>query len=466
LLAFTTPVQAHNTIVVFSFVAAGLTAFCLCHTFTHRYWPSIIGGCVFTFSQYHFAHADGHLQLVSLEWIPAFALAWYVLLRKPSLKTSTGTAISLALVLACDFYYFAYCVLYAIVVTAYEAFARKDPVFVLRRCHRPAMLVFLALTIISCGPLIAGLVRLNAVDPLLGSHDAASFSTDLLGALVPGGHWRFAELTRSFWDSLPGNIQESSVDIGVAVAAALMYCIVHRAHPLVRRAGVWWWILAGFWLLSLGPVLHIWGAPHARVPMPYAGVQTLVPFLDLSGVPARMMVMVTLAAAVLTSVGYALLFEASLRARLIACGLLVLMAVEYVPRAIPTTSPQIPAYVSALASIQEPGGLLDLVSGYFEDRPFGSVTGSGIALYYQTLHHRPMASGYIARVPSSAWATLQREAQLVDDRDYGTLCREYDLRYVVVPTAQSLTSARLLLIDADADAKLFDLAPDGTCVPT
>ena len=468
LFRFSSLIQAHNTIVAFSFVMAGVAAFWLCYRFCAHYWASIIGGCVFTFSQYHFAHADGHLQLVSLEWIPVFALAWYTLVRRPSARIAIGAAVSLLLVLLCDFYYFAYCVIYAAIVAAHEAWGRRDMLFALRPAGRRAFLTFLVLALISCAPLIVGVLWLNVADPLLGAHAATDFSTDLLGAMIPGGHWRFADLTRPFWDALPGNIQESSVDVGLAVAVVLVYCLVRRSNWLVRRAGVWWWILGVFWILSLGPVLHIWGKPHARVPMPYAGLQALLPFLDLSGVPARMMVMVTLAAAVLCSVGFALLFDGVPRSRVIAGGLLVLLAVEYVPRPIPTTSPEVPAYVATLQAIEQSGGVLDLVSGYFEDRPFGSVTGSGIALYYQTIHHRPMASGYVARVPSSAWATLLRQKDLVDAGAYGALCREYGLRYLVVPSESpamsALGSARLLLLDASSGADVFDLAPDGVCI--
>jgi hypothetical protein len=152
----------------------------------------------------------------------------------------------------------------------------------------------------------------------------------------------------------------------------------------------------------------------------------------------------------------------------IAAGVLVFLAIEYVPRPIPATSPDVPAYVARLQSIGGPGGLLDLVSGYAEDRPFGSVTGSGIALYYQTIHQRPMASGYLARVPSSAWAMLLRQKDLVDEGAYGSLCREYGFRYLVVPSdsaaLDTLSAARLLLFDAHTGADLFDLAPEGTCI--
>jgi hypothetical protein len=291
----------------------------------------------------------------------------------------------------------------------------------------------------------------------------------LLAPIIPGGHWRFAELTRPFWDTLPGNIQESSVDLGFAVLAALVYLVAHRSHHLVRRVGPWWSVLLLFWMLSLGPVLRIWGTPFPGVPMPYAALQSLLPAVNLSGVPARMMVMVTLAAAVLTSSAFALLLRGSMRSRVAACGLLLLLTFEYLPRPIPTTWPEVPGYVFALRGIDGAGGVLDLVSGYWSDRPFGSDGGAGIALYYQTIHQRPMASGYVARVPTSVRAVLLEQRRLVGENAYGALCRDYDLRYLVVPHAGSpiaaLASAQLLFSDRVAQADLFDLAPQGLCVP-
>jgi len=67
LLKFLTLIKTHNFIVIFSFVVGGLTAFLLAYYFTKSYWSSIIAGFIFTFSNYHFAHAQGHLNLVSLE---------------------------------------------------------------------------------------------------------------------------------------------------------------------------------------------------------------------------------------------------------------------------------------------------------------------------------------------------------------------------------------------------------------
>ena len=85
MLKFLTLMQTFNFIVVFSFVIGGFTAFLLAHHLTKAYGGSLIAGFLFTFSNYHFAHAEGHLNLVSLEWIPLFVLCWHVLLNKPRL---------------------------------------------------------------------------------------------------------------------------------------------------------------------------------------------------------------------------------------------------------------------------------------------------------------------------------------------------------------------------------------------
>jgi len=252
------------------------------------------------------------------------------------------------------------------------------------------------------------------------------------------------------------------------VVALLALLVPRRSATLVRRSGPWWLVLVGFWALSLGPLLRVWGTPVPFVPMPYRVLQKLVPALALSGVPARMMVMVTLAAAVLVAVALTVLWRESGRARSLAVVLLALLVVEYLPRPIPTSAPLVPAYVRALRAIREPGALLDLVSGYASDRPFGTDAGAGIALYYQTLHEHPMAAGYLARLPTSAWQQLVSITQLVDQGAFGTLCRSYGLRYLVIATHDAAplahTTAEVLLLDSGVDAELVDLAPDGSCL--
>jgi hypothetical protein len=117
-LPFLTLGQAYNVLVVFGFVAGGCTAFLLCREVTGAYWPSVVGGAIFTFSSYHFAHAQGHMNLVSLEWLPLFILFWRRFVRAPDsatgIKTGILSSLVLFLVLLCDFYYFFYSVVTAV----------------------------------------------------------------------------------------------------------------------------------------------------------------------------------------------------------------------------------------------------------------------------------------------------------------------------------------------------------------
>lgn len=62
--------QAYNTIVIFSFVMTGVTTFWLAWRVTASYTGSLFAGAAFTFCHFHFAHAQNHLQMVGLEWLP------------------------------------------------------------------------------------------------------------------------------------------------------------------------------------------------------------------------------------------------------------------------------------------------------------------------------------------------------------------------------------------------------------
>ncbi len=64
--------EAHNLIVIFSFVMSGLTAYWLGYYFSRSVFGSLFAGWLFTFSAYHFTHFDGHLNLITLVIISDF----------------------------------------------------------------------------------------------------------------------------------------------------------------------------------------------------------------------------------------------------------------------------------------------------------------------------------------------------------------------------------------------------------
>jgi hypothetical protein len=90
LAEFMTPVPVYNVMLTFGFVVGGLTAFLLAYHLTRSYGGSLVAGFIFTFSSYHFAHAQGHLAMVSPEWIPLFLLLWLKLLETPTVRLAVS----------------------------------------------------------------------------------------------------------------------------------------------------------------------------------------------------------------------------------------------------------------------------------------------------------------------------------------------------------------------------------------
>ena len=193
------------------------------------------------------------------------------------------------------------------------------------RKYRLPLGVFVGLLVITAGPLVLSLLLLNARDPLLGFHSPVKSSLDLLAPIIPGGHWYFAHLTEPFWSHLTVNIHESSVHMGISVLFVLSYVWLKRGQCRSETVRFWYWALILFAVMSLGPVLHIWGREMPFIRLPYGLLEAVFPPLKLSGAPVRMMVMVMLCSAVICAMGFKMLFRESPGKRWLVLLLLVLL---------------------------------------------------------------------------------------------------------------------------------------------
>jgi len=420
LLRVLTLVEAHNVIVLFGFVVGGLGAFLLARYLTGDYAGSLLAGALFTFSSFHFAHAHGHLQLVSLEWIPLFLLAWHRLLAGPSRGRGVGAGLALFLVLLCDYYYFFYCAVAAVLLAGWHAWSGADAAFLFRRDRRPALGAFLLTCAATSLPLAGALLVVTIRDPVVGAHAPRDYSTDLLAAVIPGGHWRFGATTQPYWSRLPGNIEESSVHVGVSVLALVGLAWRRRSSAPRPELPAWFLVGAVFWVLSLGPVLHVWGREVGPAIWPYAWLEWLLPPLRVSGVPVRMMVMTQLAAAVLAGFAWGTLARGPRVHRALAGIAAVAIAVEYLPAPLAATRVATPAYVEALRALPAAGGVVDAV-----DDPYR-------ALLFQTIHGKPLAFGYVSRLPASVAAEDRKLRLQLERGQLQTICRDYRIRYLLL----------------------------------
>lgn len=450
LQAFLTLPQTHNTLVVAAFVLTGWSMFQLALASSGSYAGSLFAGAVLTFSHFHFAHAIGHMQLVTLQWLPLFLLAFWRLVESGGFWRGVGAAGALLLVALSDWYYLLYCVVIGAALVVREALFRHG---VAKWVRGPGLAGFAAFGVVAgatTGVLVFRLLWVHRGDPFLLAHDPAGHGLDLLGPFVPSENWRFAEWTAPYWRGLaPLARSESSAYVGW-VALLCAFCALRA----VRRRGLWFWcgIAVSAYLLALGPRLHAFGAFHSWLSMPYSWLEALVPPLRLSGMPVRFVIVTQLGIAVLAAHGLMPLLRDVVRVRALWPVVALVFAFETWPSVQVLSGTLAPSVVYRLAELPE-----GVVHGLADD-----ASEMTYGLYYQTIHGKPVTLGYVSREPSSLQPHRKRLAEALAAERYRDLMEAVPVRYLVRRTAATTPSleAQLTRLWADADYTLWVLPKD------
>ena len=132
-----------------------------------------------------------------------------------------------------------------------------------------------------------------------------------------GQHWRFAELTRPFWEHLPtgeANTAEDSVYVALSVLIMVGYAVNARRRLKNRAIALWTIIFIFFFIMAAtGPSLRFWGKDYPQIWLPYRLVAATLPPLKLSGTPIRMSIIMQLAAAILAAFGFKALLQSGMK---------------------------------------------------------------------------------------------------------------------------------------------------------
>ncbi len=410
--------------------------------------PAFIAGLIYAFSPYHFAHLLGHLQLIALQWIPFYVLYLLRGLDRSSFlerknsrsggqvqdlpllsSVSDGLKAGLFLILVglCDWYYVMYCLLFTGLVLL---------IWLIRRqlTWRGAGVVVTAGVLFGAvlAPLLLPMIQASRTwvntslvrDP----GETLIFSADLLGFVTPQvfhplwGDWA---LDRSA--AFSATPSEYTVFAGFTVlflaGIALMATRKQRrgaktrqqpaAAPASLSTSAWFWVLAAgvFAVLALGPVLKINGRSDllpggGEIPLPYALLYRIIPFIKLSRSVSRFDVLVMLCLGVAAAFGVAVLTRWAARRSIaarsapstlhpppstlaLAIPLLAsaLILFEFLPTPYPVSPPDTPGWYATLAADPAQEAVLNLPANY--ERPW--------YLLYQITHGKPLATGYVTR---------------------------------------------------------------------
>ncbi|MEZ4863943.1 MAG: hypothetical protein R3C14_21655 [Caldilineaceae bacterium] len=375
---------------------------------------AFLAGAIFTFAPFHMAHLLGHMQVMSLEWLPFYML--YLLLaversrqRRPWLRQAMMAGLFLGLAGLCDWYFVLYLFFFTGLVLLWYGLHRPRSLANFFWVLRPAT--------------VAGLLMLLLLSPLLlpmiweathfnfmvrPSSDLYILSASVLDFLTPNRlhtFWRPGSFT---W---PGNqiapISERTISIGYLPLLLALVALWAKRSSAQLRAGFWWGVALLFFLLALGPRWHGGNITDAAIPAPaqmggewtpFALLNQIVPFMRISRSVSRYALMVQLAIAVLAAVGFTNLLQrvaasqihalrGVIRMGMLSALVLMLVLAEFWVAPYPMSPPDTPTFYSQLRALPDAGAVLNLPMNY--DRPG--------YLLYQTVHQKPLAVAYISR---------------------------------------------------------------------
>ncbi|MGB9301589.1 MAG: hypothetical protein WCD51_13495, partial [Anaerolineae bacterium] len=183
---------SYNFVVLFSFVGGGYGAYLLAlHILRAKngegaHAAAFLAGVVFSFSPFHFAHLLGHLQVISLEWLPFYALCLVRSLSSDRLRLLPHVVLPivfLVLTALCDWYFVLYLLIFTVLYLAYSIAVDRRAMLPLAKTG-----VILALTVAVLSPLLGPMVVEAWRDP---SHLLSPFETtvrlsaDLMAIFTP-----------------------------------------------------------------------------------------------------------------------------------------------------------------------------------------------------------------------------------------------------------------------------------------
>ena len=479
---------AYNTVVFLSFTLAGYGGYLLSlHTLTRLKLPiqrglrpaAFVGGLVFTLSPFHLAHLLGHMQVFNMIWPPFYILG---LLR--TLEPWNGTisaritrrqwrnagmsCLFLILATLVDWYHTLYLLIFTGLVLIWTIGQRwlswhrerntggkgraTNPLY--QPLLQPIWIV-LAIGLgfaVVLSPILVPMVRDAGRRPDLqtGLVQNITLSADLLAFIVPSEmHPLWGDWAKRIADNFSTTTSERLIFAGfVPLALGILAVIRGWSRSIVK---FWVMTILVFFILSLGPYLHIGGAIVElggwQIPMPYLLLYYTVPFIGLTRSLSRYDLMVMLGLGVLVAIGLVQLRLLLTRKRstphafrftnsvpyIIAVLAGSLICFEFLPVPYPVSKIDTPAFYFDISANPDDYTIAELPMNW--DRP--------TPLLHQTTHGKRLLTAYTSRNNplELAWRTpvLQHWRNLGPDiidqslpAIAPTIFYDFNLRYIVL----------------------------------
>lgn len=287
---------AYNLIWLLHFVLSGYAMALLIQVLTDRksilHPAPLLAGIAYMALPYHTAQALGHFGAMQLEWIPFICVAAIVFFKSPTVGKAILLGALLTIQAWVEHHYLVWIGIFGVI--AWFVYRKELPP--LRKLPSSILALILILGILI--PFIPT-IRLatgneDAIE--LGIEQTIRFSADLFSFITPPpSHPIWGGVSHSlFGQYFTGNESESVQYLGISILLAIIF--FHKHIP-VKQKRLWITTAVVFAILSLGPVLHVFGK-ETSLPLPYALLANL-PVFSAIRVISRTGVMVSFATVVL-----------------------------------------------------------------------------------------------------------------------------------------------------------------------
>jgi hypothetical protein len=407
------PIVATNVLFILAFALSGLGAYLLA---LDVLWTSasaadapgrlrlaaFVAGALFAFASGRFLYAAlGQYDYVHVQWLPLTVLFLLRTLRSSGWRAPVLAGIFAACAGLTEMNFVVFLAIFVLVWLAYLLARRRS--LLLERGALGRLVLALVVFVVGFGPLGLAVVRemAHAGDYMVrGWGGADRFLVDALGPLVPSplhslaGDWAQAA-ARNF----------SDINFGFVGYAALLLAALGVLAGR-GRAGARFWLLTtiAFFVLALGPLLHINGQSQFEVdglpvnlPLPYIVLHYL-PILNGARVPGRFAIMATLALSVLVALGALALLRRVRRPGLLAAVLVVLIVAGNISVPLPLVNAVAPEPYQRIAADPGDFAILQIPLGWRDG--FGTVGRERTILQsYQSVHGKRIIGGNTSRSP-------------------------------------------------------------------
>lgn len=378
-------VIVYNLLILHSFLLSGIGAFLLTRYLTKNSWASLIGGFIFAFSPFHFAHALHHLPISSIQFIPFFVLFFIKAIKNNSKRDLFLAGLFFFLNSISSWYYFFFAICFIGFSYIYLMWRSKQ-IFLKKVILKSTLIVGITIIILLPWFFRMGVTILKNPQAIQRGHNC--FVVDTLALFVPDNyHWLAnLKLVKNINDRFTGIDWEKTAYLGIIniVIMALAF------KQTIRKTAKFFLGFFASLVISMGASIHILGWV-SLVRLPYTIISHMPIFLN-ARCPSRFLSFVYLFWAVIIAFSLKFLMDAyksTIKGKFLFCGLILLLFFDYYPKPFPLTKVYLPSCYNAIKKEEKIFGILDL--------PFEEYSDRERYMMYQTFHGFPIVTGQISR---------------------------------------------------------------------